>query len=270
MMKNRQPDGCREVLKLKIAIVTGASSGMGREFALQIPQLYKNLHELWVVARRTDRLKNLQEQVKIPVRIFDGDMQRDYIFEKLQRELDRRQADVRMLVNAAGYGKIGNVSDIDLKEQCGMVDLNCTALTRMTGICLPYLSKGSRIVNLASAASFCAQPGFCVYAASKAYVLRFSQGLAAELKKRGILVTAVCPGPVRTEFFDRAGALAASEKEALCAEPEAVVTQALTDSVRGRCVSVYGAAMKGSRILSKILPDRLLVWGMMKINHADI
>ena len=153
MMKNRQQDGCREVLKLKIAIVTGASSGMGREFALQIPQLYKNLDELWVVARRTDRLKNLQEQVKIPVRIFDGDMQRDYIFEKLQRELDRRQADVRMLVNAAGYGKIGNVSDIDLKEQCGMVDLNCTALTRMTGICLPYLSKGSRIVNLASAAS---------------------------------------------------------------------------------------------------------------------
>lgn len=63
---------------------------MGREFALQIPQLYKNLDELWVVARRTDRLKNLQEQVKIPVRIFDGDMQRDYIFEKLQRELDRR------------------------------------------------------------------------------------------------------------------------------------------------------------------------------------
>ena len=143
MMKNRQPDGCREVLKLKIAIVTGASSGMGREFALQIPQLYKNLDELWVVARRTDRLKSLKEQVKIPVRIFDGDMQRDYIFEKLQRELDRRQADVRMLVNAAGYGKIGNVSDIDLKEQCGMVDLNCTALTRMTGICLPYLSKAA-------------------------------------------------------------------------------------------------------------------------------
>lgn len=85
MMKNRQPDGCREVLKLKIAIVTGASSGMGREFALQIPQLYKNLDELWVVARRTDRLKNLQEQVKIPVRIFDGDS-RETIFSKNCKE----------------------------------------------------------------------------------------------------------------------------------------------------------------------------------------
>ena len=124
---------CKEVLKLKIAIVTGASSGMGREFVLQIPRLYKNLDELWVVARRTDRLKSLQEQVKIPVRIFDGDMQRNYIFEKIQKELERRQADVRMLVNAAGYGKIGRVASIDLNEQCGMVDLNCTALTKMTG-----------------------------------------------------------------------------------------------------------------------------------------
>ena len=78
---------------------------MGREFVLQIPRLYKNLDELWVVARRTDRLKSLQEQVKIPVRIFDGDMQRNYIFEIIQKELEYRQADVRMLVNAAGYGQ---------------------------------------------------------------------------------------------------------------------------------------------------------------------
>ena len=207
---------------------------MGREFVLQIPRLYKNLDELWVVARRTDRLKSLQEQVKIPVRIFDGDMQRNYIFEKIQKELERRQADVRMLVNAAGYGKIGRVASIDLNEQCGMVDLNCTALTKMTGICLPYLSKGSRIINLASAA----------------------QNDMATIR-------------LRTEFFDRAGTLAVSKKEAFCAEPEAVVTQALTDSVHGRSISVYGAAMKGSRILSKILPDRLLVWGMMKINNTE-
>ena len=257
------------MIVVKIAIVTGASSGMGREFALQIPHLYKNLDELWVVARRTDRLKSLQESIKIPVRIFDGDMQRDYIFEKIQRELERVQADVRMLVNAAGYGKIGTVREIDIKEQCGMIDLNCTSLTRMTCICLPYCTEGSRIVNLASAAAFCAQPGFAVYAASKAYVLRFSQGLAKEVKKQGILVTAVCPGPVQTEFFDRAGSLSAGEKQALCAQPEDVVKQALTDSVHGKCLSVYGLPMKGSRILSKILPDNLLTWAMMKINHVE-
>ena len=133
-----------------------------------------------------------------------------------------------MLVNAAGYGKIGNVSDIDLKEQCGMVESELYS-THQNDRNLPAICcrKAAGLSIWLRSASFCAQPGFCVYAASKAYVLRFSQGLAAELKKRGILVTAVCPGPVRIRILDRAGALAASEKEALCAEPEAVVTQHL-------------------------------------------
>ena len=91
---------------MRIAIITGASSGMGRAFACQISRLYKNLDELWVVARRTERLKELQEQLTLPVRTFDGDLQREYIFERVERELDRHQADVRMLVNAAGYGKM--------------------------------------------------------------------------------------------------------------------------------------------------------------------
>lgn len=253
---------------MKIAIVTGASSGMGREFVLQISQLYKNLDELWIVARRTDRLKELQETLTIPVRIFDGDLQRDYIFEKIERELARGRANIRMLVNAAGYGKIGAISEIDLKEQCGMVDLNCTALTRMTGLCLPYMSEGSRIIQLASAAAFCPQPGFAVYAASKSYVLSFSQALAKEVRKKGILVTAVCPGPVRTEFFEHTGSDVSAKKEALCAEAKDVVKQALTDSVHGRTISVYGMSMKASRILSKILPDKLLAGIMMKINQV--
>ena len=252
---------------MKIAIVTGASSGMGREFALQIPELYKNLDELWIVARRTERLKELQKIISIPVRIFDGDLQRDYIFERIERELSHRQANIRMLVNAAGYGKIGVISGIDLKEQCGMVELNCIALTRMTEICLPYMTKGSRIIQLASAAAFCPQPGFAVYAASKSYVLSFSQALAKEVKKKGILVTAVCPGPVRTEFFDHTGSDVSAKKESLYAEAKDVVKQALTDSVRGKTVSVYGIAMKTSRILSKMLPDSLLAWIMLKVNQ---
>lgn len=242
---------------MKIALVTGASSGIGREFALQIPRLYRNLDELWVAARRTERLKELQGQVDIPVRIFDGDLLRDYIFERIERELDRRDAKVRMLVNAAGYGKTGAFDASDPDGQLGMIGLNCRALTKITRICLPYLTKGSRIVNIASAAAFAPQPGFAVYAASKSYVYSFSQALAAELEPKGISVTAVCPGPVDTEFFRHSGVLPNAFKESATADPRLVVRQALRDSVDRRRVSVYGMGMKAARAASKLLPYTL-------------
>lgn len=178
---------------MRIALITGASSGLGKEFAKQIPRLYKGLDELWAVARRTERLKKLEQEISIPVRIFDGDLNRDYIYERIGKELEKQSADIRMLVNAAGFGKMGKFEDIPLADQLSMVDLNCRGLTKMTGICLPYLSRGSRILNVASAAAFSSQPGFAVYAAGKAYVYRFSTALRTELVSRGIIVTAVCP-----------------------------------------------------------------------------
>lgn len=242
---------------MKIALVTGASSGIGREFAVQIPRLYKNLDELWVVARRTDRLTELQEQIHIPIRVFDGDLMRDYIFERIERELSRQGAEVRMLVNAAGYGKAGAFDEIDSREQLGMIDLNCRALTKMIWTCMPYLTKGSRIVNIASSAAFAPQPGFAVYAASKSYVYSFSQALAAELEPKGISVTAVCPGPVDTEFFRHSGVLPNAFKESAAADPRLVVRQALRDCVDRRRVSVYGMGMKAARAASKLLPYSL-------------
>ena len=246
---------------MRIAVITGASSGIGREFAKQIPKLYKHLDEIWVAARRTERLKELEKCIPVPVRIFDGDMQRDYIFERIGRELDRQKADVRMLVNAAGYGKTGGFDSIKPEEQLGMIDLNCQALTKLIRICLPYLSNGSRIVNVASAAAFAPQPGFAVYAASKSYVYSLSLALRAELRSRGIVVTVVCPGPVDTEFFLRSGSLPNSFKDSVKADAGEVVRQALMDSVRKKPVSVYGTAMKILRAASGILPDSLIAEG---------
>lgn len=254
---------------MRIAIVTGASSGIGREFALQIPELYKRLDGLWVVARRTERLKDLANQLDVPVRIFDGDLQRDYIYERIEKELDRQHADVRMLVNAAGYGKIGDVEELGAQEQYGMIDLNCKALTKMTKVCLPYMSNRSRIINVASSAAFAPQPGFAVYAATKSYVYSYSLALSAELKSRGILVTAVCPGPVDTEFFERAGALPNPLKASVKADASHVVRKALEDAVKGRRVSVYGAAMKSARIAAKVLPHAMIADLMKLANNMS-
>ena len=204
-------------------------------------------------------------ELKVPVRIFDGDLNQDYIYKKLGIALGKSHANVRMLVNAAGYGKIGTFCEYGWKEETGMVDLNCRSLTRMTALCLPYMHCGSRIVNLSSAAAFGPQPGFAVYAATKSYVYSLSMALGRELKGSGIYVTAVCPGPVDTEFFDHTGKEVASVKKKFRADAKDVVRKALIDSARGKKISVYGLSMKVAWVASKIVPDSVIVAVMEKI-----
>lgn len=247
---------------MRIAVVTGASSGMGREFVMQLGYFYRNLDEIWVIARRKERLELLSEESRVPLRIFVGDLMKKPVYKEYHRTLRELSPDVRMLVNAAGFGKSGTFSDIaedGRKIQTDMVDLNCRALTRMTQMTLPYMGCGSRIINLASAAAFCPQPGFAVYAATKSYVLSFSRALGAELKYRGISVTAVCPGPVNTEFFAVSGPLTSPLKKLTLARPSRVVHRALKDSRKRKSLSVYGAAMKTVRLGTKLIPHSLIL-----------
>lgn len=253
---------------MRIAIVTGASSGLGREFVKQIGRLYNELDEIWVVARREDRLRKLQQTSSTPLRIFSGDLLETSVFKNLESILEETNPDIRMLVNAAGFGKNGSVESIlekDKNSQLQMIELNCTSLSRMIFICIPYLHKGSRIINVASAAAFCPQPKFSVYAATKSYVLSFSRSLASELRSKQIFVTAVCPGPVDTEFFETSGGIQNPLKKKTMAKAPDVVKQALLDSRTGRPVSIYGIAMKASYIGSKLLPHRFI----MKVLYED-
>ena len=252
---------------MRIAIVTGASSGIGREFAKQIPCLYRQLDEIWVIARRKERL--LELELSVPVRIFDMDLNEKKFYEILERELKESEADIRMLVNSAGYGKIGDFTEIDIENQIGMLDINCKALSRMTHLCLNYMTKGSRIINVASAAAFGPQPGFAVYAASKSYVYSFSVALKQELKSRGIYVTAVCPGPVDTEFFDIAGAEMAVVKEQFRVKSKDVARQALLDAKDKKTISVYGSVMKGAKVAAKILPDPVIARILQIANETE-
>lgn len=258
-------------MHMRIAVVTGASSGIGREFVSQIPAFYRHLDEIWITARRAERLeevkKDVEERTGIYVRVFAGDLEKDLVYKQILNRLENQNPDVRMLVNAAGFGKMGKFEDIPLADQLSMVDLNCRGLTKMTGICLPYLSRGSRILNVASAAAFSPQPGFAVYAAGKAYVYRFSTALRTELVSRGIMVTAVCPGPVDTEFFQVSGELPGAFKSGFRKTAPEVVKTALRDAVRGRAVSVCGGSMKAARLGAKMVPEPLLAYLMGRANQ---
>lgn len=121
---------------MKIAVVTGASSGIGREFARQISARYGKLDEIWLIARRKELLESLQEEIKLNARIIAMDLTSEEDMNQFKDYLEELNPDIKILVNCAGYGKVGRFEEIDLKEQTGMIDLNCKALTEMTGICL--------------------------------------------------------------------------------------------------------------------------------------
>ena len=160
---------------MNIAIITGASSGIGKEFALQLDAGLYTIDEFWLIARRKDRLEELACDLDHMAKTIPLDLTQEADMEHLRALLRKERPAVRMLINCSGYGIMGQFSEIDSREQVGMIDLNCRALTEITHACLPYMKKNSRIIQLASSAAFLPQPGFAVYAASKSYVLSFSR-----------------------------------------------------------------------------------------------
>jgi len=188
---------------MDIAVVTGASSGMGREFVLQL-QNYVKVDEIWVIARRKEALEELAKQVNVPLRIVCLDLCNEESFAQYQALLEQEQPNVKLLVNAAGFGKFGDFDAISLEDDLQMIDLNCKALTAMTRICLPYMASGSHVLQLDSLSSFQPVPYITTYGATKAYVLSYSRAMQAELQDKGIRMMALCPGWVKTEFFNHA------------------------------------------------------------------
>lgn len=246
---------------MKIAIVTGASSGIGKEMVAIILKERPELDQIWVIARREERLIELRDTLGDKIVPLVYDLAQELEFKSLVNRLRQHRAKVWMLVNSAGYGKFGDFEALPLLEQTGMIDLNCTALTALTYQMLPFMGKASKIVNIASSAGFAPQANFAVYSASKSYVLSFSRALNQELKGRKISVTAVCPGPVKTEFFD----VAQSDKDGgmirhlTKADPIKVAQKAYDDALNRKEVSVYGKLIKAFFVISKIVPHQWLL-----------
>ncbi len=246
---------------MNIAIVTGASSGMGRELARLLARR-QEVDKLILVARREDRLRDLSIEISChaEARLLALDLADAGAASQLECVLKEENAKVAWLVNAAGFGQIGRFDELTVEEQLSMLDVNCRALTAITHTVLPYMKKGGHIVNLASAAGFLPQPRFAVYAATKSYVLSFSCALAEELRAKHIAVTAVCPGPVKTEFFDIAEKTGNIQiyKKIIMADCTRVSRGIIKAAAKGKTLYVPTLTMKAFRVLCK-LPHRLLL-----------
>ena len=259
-----------------IIIITGASSGMGKEFVKQVDARFPKVDELWLVARREEKLNDIASSCNHKCRVLAYDLCKRQAQEELEVLMAKEYPQITMLVNSAGYGILGPFCETQnadgssgsyktiRTDQTGMVDLNCTALTFMTHLCIPYMKKGGRIIQLASSAAFLPQPKFAVYAATKSYVLSLSRALNEELYKDKIYVTAVCPGPVDTEFFERAekGAERLFIKQFVMAKPDKVVAKALLDARSKKEISIYSLPIQAFCIISKLLPHKLMLMVM--------
>ena len=246
---------------MNTVIVTGASSGIGKEFVKQIADSCSP-DEIWVIARRKARLEQLQNIPNVKIRPVVMDLTDKANIDQLGVMLEEEKPVVSKLVNAGGFGRFGAFTDISLEDQYEMIDLNIKALTGITYTVLPFMKKGSEIYQIASLSSFQPVPYINVYGATKAYVLSFSRALNVELKSRGIKVIAVCPGWVKTEFFDRAATDDTITYYNKMWGADAVVRKALSDIKKGKDVSVLGLRTRIQVLLTKFLPHRTVmkVW----------
>ena len=247
---------------MKIAVITGASSGIGKQFALQIKDKCE-FDEVWLIARNQQRLDETASQMGVPCRTFSVDLTDSDQLKPFTDALEAEKPEITMLINCSGFGKFEAFMDTPIEESLNMVDLNCKAVIAMAYYCIPYMNEGAKILNVASVAAYQPIPYINVYAATKGFVFYFSRALNRELKSKKISVTAVCPFWTKTAFFDRAikkeGVV---KKYAVMYDPKDVVKKAYKDALKRKDVSIYGKYAKFQCLLTKLVPHKTVmnVW----------
>ena len=243
------------------ALVTGASVGIGRDLAIVLAE---NKHNLVISARNQEQLESLATELRqkfgVAVEVIVKDLSKPQAAMELFDEVARRGITIDLLINNAGFGGHGRFDREDLDEVLGMLQVNIAALTHLTRLFLPQMveRKSGRVMNVASTAAYQPGPLMAVYYATKAYVLSFSEAIAAELKRTGVTVTALCPGPTNTEFQTRAGVATAPAFQAgLMMDSMTVARIGYRGMMSGRRVVITGLRNKLMAQVSQLAPENL-------------
>lgn len=243
----------------QVAIITGASTGLGAEFARQLdancanPKYKYYVDEIWLVARNKDKLMEVASQLKHTApKVIPTDLTQAAEIEGLLAQVDRN-TNIKLLINNAGFGSFAPFTETRWQVYAEMIELNIMAANRLAHNLAKHMAAGGGIINLASSAGFQPSHGYTVYSATKAYMLHFSIGLRAQLKPQGINVLAVCPGPVKTEFFDRAGGGQGLVNSIATLTPDVVVRKAFKDLQRGSAISIPGVTIKLILTITKFM-----------------
>ena len=245
---------------MSIAIITGASSGIGAAFAREYAS---KVDELWLVARRVDRMIQLGDSLGVKYKVISADLTTKEGIETIREALESEKPQVKYLVNAAGFGDFGAFDEIEERKVEMMIDLNVKALVLITHMTIPYMERGGRIIQLGSGSCFTPLPYFNVYSSGKVFVLHYTKSLNYELKKYGVRATCFCPGWVKTEFIDKATENAGVTMPRPGAfypllDCKRATKKCLRAMDRGRKLCTTGKFTKFQHLLYKILPDGIL------------
>ena len=252
---------------MSVAIITGASGGIGSEFARQLNKLGL-VDEFWFVARSENKMQALAEELGVNAKIIGADLTTDEGVNKVREALENEKPEVRFLINASGFGNFGAFDELSETEIVKMIDLNVKALVLLTHMTVPYMEIGGRIIQLGSGSCFTPLPYFNIYSSSKVFVLHYTKSLNYELKKYGVRATCFCPGWVGTDFLDKSVANGNTHPKKIkpVLNCEKVVKGCIKASVKGRAMYVTGKYTKFQHVLFKLVPDSILskIWlGML-------
>lgn len=250
-----------EGLFFRCAVVTGASAGLGAEFARQ---LAGRCGTLVLVARREESMKELARELQaqfpdLEIGVIPADLTDSAVRQRVAEKVLRAGLEPDLLVNNAGMGDYGEFAESDWSKVEAMLRLNIGALTHLTHLLLPTMVNGGggAVLNVSSLASYLPIPDFAVYAATKSYVTSFSEALRIELREHGIRVSAVCPGPARTEFGEvarRSDETVLPVNEWFRVSPEEIVSEALRGVDQDRARVVPGWQVAAAAVAISVLP----------------